>query len=52
MTMQVKWHLQLVMESSAVDRAKELAKSDRRTVSNYVASLIEQAQRPAPPRPE
>jgi F0F1-type ATP synthase membrane subunit b/b' len=44
MTMQVEWHLRLIIESSAVDRAKELAKSERRSISNYVAALIERAQ--------
>ena len=49
MTMLVKWHLQLIMESSSVDRAKEMARSDRRTVANYVASLIEKAQKEREP---
>ena len=42
---QIEWHLRITIESSAMERAKELAKSERRSVSNYVAALIEKAQK-------
>lgn len=45
MSMQVHWHVRITLDSSAVERARELAKSERRSVSNYIASLIEQAQK-------
>lgn len=43
--MQEHWHIRVTLDSSAIERAKELAKSERRSVSNYIAALIEQAQK-------
>lgn len=37
----VKWAVRLTLDSSTKDRLKELAKADRRPVSNYVSRLVE-----------
>ena len=37
------WHLRITLESSARQQAVDLAYRERRTPSNYVASLIERA---------
>lgn len=42
---EVQWHLRITLESSARAKAVEMAKAERRTPGNYVASLIEQAQK-------
>jgi len=40
---QTHWHLRITLESSARKQAVDLAYRERRTPSNYVASLIERA---------
>lgn len=37
------WHLRITLESSAKERVKALAETDRRSASNYVRLLIEDA---------
>lgn len=41
---EVQWHLRITLASSARDEAKQIARSQRRTPANYVASLIETDQ--------
>lgn len=38
---QTHWHLRVTLESSAKERAEELAKADRRSAATYVRILIE-----------
>lgn len=42
------WHLRVTIESSVRQKAVELAHQARQTPANYVASLIENAQRETP----
>jgi hypothetical protein len=39
------WHLRVTVESSVRQKAVDLARQARQTPANYVASLIEQAQK-------
>ena len=38
---ETNWHLRITLESSAKQRAVELAQADRRSAANYVRMLIE-----------
>lgn len=44
------WHLRITIESSTKERAKELALAERRSVANYVGTLIEREQKNDPRR--
>lgn len=37
----IHWHVRITLESSAKQRAEEIAKADRRSATNYVGTLIE-----------
>lgn len=41
----IHWHLRVTIESSAKQRAEEIAEADRRSSANYVGLLIEKANR-------